>query len=144
MPTQIVDSQFLQVYTQEMEKECDCGVSFAEHLRCVECWILLHTEKKYCEIFNSTELVGFTQNNIRCWTCIPGSNIKISQETTTTQAQNDAKVLKRQQSLMERRVYQSEWKRKKYATNKAYRDEETRKKRDRYRKLNEQFLDKGL
>ena len=57
-----------------MQKVCDCGIPYAEHLRCVECWVLLHQDEKYCHIFNSDRVIGFTINDIRCFDCVPNSN----------------------------------------------------------------------
>ncbi len=119
-----------------MSKVCDCGVLYADHLRCIECWLLLHTEEKYCHIYNSPAIIGFTVNGIRCFECIPGSNKNKDAEAKQKRGRKPldpaVKELRRTEKEALQLRIKAERKKKRYQNDIEYR--EKIKKRDKKRR----------
>lgn len=124
-----------------MEKVCDCGILYAEHKRCAECWVLLHTDEKYCRIFNSEALIGFTTNNLRCWECVPGSNKKTP---PTKRKRSNHIPLDETVPIKkgDRKEYYRAYRKKKYQEDSIFREKIKAESRAHSKNFNDKFLDK--
>lgn len=130
-----------------MQKACDCGVAYVSHSRCIECGLLLHVEKKFCKIFNSARLVGYTVNGIRCYECVPHTNPEFPKPVkriplTPEEARLRKLESNRQREKTEaRRKYHAERKRLKYQNDPIYREKQKEIMRQRTAKINTKYID---